>query len=260
MPNKLQKRYRIKAYNAGSRSAKALANSLKGLVLLDKKSKFVPRKNDVIINWGSQDAETLSVSFGVDYLNRIETVREASNKLLFFRKMAASKASHLIPDFWCKREDIPDNAFPVVCRTLLTSHSGRGIVIANKKEDLVEALLYVKYIKKQDEYRIHVGAVDDDCFTIAEQRKARNTEEENPNWKIRNHDNGFVFVRGGFTTPRCVIDAAHHCFMITGLDFGAVDVVYNAAEDRAYVLEINTAPGLEGQTITDYSNFFSSNF
>jgi D-alanine-D-alanine ligase-like ATP-grasp enzyme len=36
------------------------------------------------------------------------------------------------------------------------------------------------------------------------------------------------------------------------LDFGAVDVIYNRAQDKAYVLEVNTAPGLEGSTLDNY--------
>jgi len=36
------------------------------------------------------------------------------------------------------------------------------------------------------------------------------------------------------------------------LDFGAVDVVFNSKEKLAYVLEINTAPGLTGSTLDGY--------
>jgi len=33
-------------------------------------------------------------------------------------------------------------------------------------------------------------------------------------------------------------------------------VIWNVQENRPYVLEINTAPGLEGSTVTDYKEFF----
>ena len=49
--------------------------------------------------------------------------------------------------------------------------------------------------------------------------------------------------------------AALACLAKTGLDFGAVDVIYTK-DERVYVLEINTAPGLEGQTVLDYKVFF----
>ena len=162
-----------------------------------------------------------------------------------------------LPDFWTNQEDIPDNAFPVVCRTVLAGHSGDGIVIARTRGELAAASLYVKYVKKQDEYRVHVGR-GAEPVVIAVQRKARRLGHENPNWEVRNHDNGFVYARDGFVAPTAVIDAAKEAFTVSGLDFGAVDVIYNHQQARAYVLEINTAPGLEGQTVADYVVFFKS--
>jgi hypothetical protein len=37
------------------------------------------------------------------------------------------------------------------------------------------------------------------------------------------------------------------------LDFGAVDVIYNQHRDRAYVLEVNTAPGIAEYTTNVYA-------
>jgi glutathione synthase/RimK-type ligase-like ATP-grasp enzyme len=82
------------------------------------------------------------------------------------------------------------------------------------------------------------------------------TATEDVNWQVRNHHNGFVFTRSGFDTPEAVSKAAMDAMRILGLDFGAVDVVYNSRENRAYVLEVNTAPGLEGSTVDDYANYF----
>jgi len=45
--------------------------------------------------------------------------------------------------------------------------------------------------------------------------------------------------------------------MALGLDFGAVDIVYNENDNKAYVLEINTAPGLSGTTLEKYVEVFS---
>jgi D-alanine-D-alanine ligase-like ATP-grasp enzyme len=39
---------------------------------------------------------------------------------------------------------------------------------------------------------------------------------------------------------------------ILGLNFGAVDVIYNEKENKYYVLEVNTAPGLSGTTLEKY--------
>jgi D-alanine-D-alanine ligase-like ATP-grasp enzyme len=42
------------------------------------------------------------------------------------------------------------------------------------------------------------------------------------------------------------------------LDFGAVDIIYNAKRNECYVLEVNTAPGLEGTTVEKYATKFAS--
>ncbi len=253
---------KILPYRQGSTSARALADALGARVLRLQGSRYRPRRDDVVINWGNtafnEDAEWGAATPRM--LNDGDLIHCASNKLLFFQLMAENN-SDIIPPFYTNQGDIPDEAFPIVCRTVLAGHSGDGIVIANRRNELVPARLYVKYIKKQDEYRIHVGRpepIDTETSIISIQRKARRLEHENPNFQIRNHANGFNFVRNEVHPPTAVIEVARRALLATGLDFGAVDVIWNARQERAYVLEINTAPGLEGQTITDYATFFRS--
>lgn len=259
-------RIRILPYRQGSRSARSLADAIGGRVLRLQGSRFRPRGGDFVINWGMADENSqphvcVAIAKGLwddemVFLNSARKLRNASNKLNFFNLMVENNAD-IIPQFWTNRNDIPTDAYPVVCRTVLAGHSGDGIVIADTPEEVVDAPLYTKYIKKQDEYRIHVGKLPNgDTSIISVQRKARREGHEDPNWRVRNHNNGFVFVRGGVNPPQEVLDASTRALLATGLDFGAVDVIWNAREQRAYVLEINTAPGLEGQTVTDYVSFF----
>lgn len=256
-------RYRVLPYRQGSRGARALADALPGgRVLKLEGSRFIPRNDDIVINWGRTDG------LPPGYIGRMNTrvctvfngpddIVRASNKLRFFELMTEAGLNNIIPDWWARREDIPDDAFPVVCRTVLAGHSGEGIVIAATRDELVNAPLYVKYVKKQDEYRVHVGVRNERTSIISVQRKARREGFENPNWQVRNHQNGFVYVRGGVNPPQTVLDSAMLALRATGLDFGAVDVIFNQHQGRAYVLEINTAPGLEGQTVEDYARFFT---
>lgn len=259
-------RYRVLPYRQGSKSAKALAEALGGKVLKLEGSKFKKRVGDVIINWGNSSLQTgiglvqpAHVSFNGDPF----WLKHASNKLLFFNHMKEVN-SNLTPDFWTNRQEIPEDAYPIVCRTILAGHSGQGIVIADGPDSLVDAPLYVKYEKKKDEYRVHVGrdhscilAQDDTYSIIAVQRKARRNGYDNPNWQVRNLAGGFVYVRNEVNPPAGVLGAATAALEASGLDFGAVDVIWNAQQEKAYVLEINTAPGLEGQTVSDYANFFT---
>ena len=90
---------------------------------------------------------------------------------------------------------------------------------------------------------------------ISQQRKARRRgEDADP--RIRNLANGYVFVRDGVNPPADVLEQAKAAVRAAHLTFGAVDIVWNEHYRQAYVLEINTAPGLEGQTIEDYANAF----
>ena len=78
-------------------------------------------------------------------------------------------------------------------------------------------------------------------------------EQDDPNWQVRNHANGFIYGRIGIAPPSCVLEVAMETFRKFDLDFGAVDVIYTENINRAYALEINTAPGLEGQTVISYA-------
>jgi len=258
---------KIYPYKQGSRSARALADVLGGRVLLLEGSRYRYRERDLIVNWGNSRPPPFPSLNG-----NAEELSTATNKLKFFRRMGDTD---VIPRFWEDRRGIPDDAFPIVCRTVLKGHSGRGIVIAENRQELVDASLYVEYLKKKEEFRIHLGKkrvfrrvsaegdrrsaqFDNTLETIAIQKKATRHGEEPTDWRVRNHHNGFIFIRGGFTMPDQCLDAARVVFDRIDLDFGAVDVIWNETKGRATVLEVNTAPGLEGQTIIDYKNYFNS--
>ena len=55
---------------------------------------------------------------------------------------------------------------------------------------------------------------------------------------------------------KSVKEQALKAIQALGLDFGAVDVGYNTRENKAYVYEVNSAPGLQGTTLTAYTNAF----
>ena len=159
-----------------------------------------------------------------------------------------------IPPYTTEKSVAEEMEGDVVCRTLIRSHSGKGIVIRNKEsgEPLPDAKLYVRYIKKKDEYRVHVinGEV------VAVHRKARLSDvpDEDVNWKIRNRGNGFTYARNEDREyPEQVREIGLKAIEAIGLDFGAADVIWNEHHKTAYVLEINTAPGLAGELVDIYA-------
>ena len=246
----------IYPYKMASESAKALAVGLGVKRIKHVNSKFKEGRNKVIINWGSS-----SIPYDVNVFNRPESVRIASDKLLTFECIAKYNEDWFpvnIPEWTKDKEDARrwiDEGNIVVCRTILNGCSGKGIVLASDVDELVDAPLYVKYVSKKYEYRVHVAF----GMVIDQQRKARKKDiaYEDVNWKIRNHSNGFIFMRDGVDLPDVCLDMAVDAVGALGLDFGAVDIIWNEKEDKYYVLEINTACGLTGTTLDKYVEVFN---
>lgn len=234
--------------NRPSKSARALAKALRGKKINLRQDWNNPK--DTVINWGDGSCLVMEA------LNLPETVRLAANKARAFHAMREAGVNY-VPPFATSKAGVNWKGMTVV-RHKLSGHSGEGIELVENTRDLPDAPLYVQYIKKEQEFRIHVGRKNGETHIIAVQRKARDRDIPNGsvNWKIRNHDNGFIFVRQDAHPNDATLQAACDALRSLGLDFGAVDIIYNEKEGKPYVLEINTAPGLEGQTIQDYANFF----
>lgn len=239
------------SYNNGSQSLKKLKNLLQFKLLKKTGSLYKMRNNHVTINWGrSIPHEAMEKSS----LNTYESIANSSCKLKFFETMSQSNLTPRYAKSHADALDLLKQCKTIVCRTVLNGHSGAGIVIASSPEEIVDAPLYVEYIPKKEEYRVHVfkGQV------IHSSRKARKKDvpDEEVNWQVRNHKNGFIFQHENFELPEECVVKAKEAVELCGLDFGAVDIIWNDKQQKAYVLEINTAPGLEGKTLEAYANAF----
>lgn len=245
----------IYSHNPRSEGAKLLSQALGVKRIKHGNSKFRGRNDKCVINWG---AGTLPDQIQeCNILNKPEAIRNASNKLKSFELF--KEAGVVVPLFFTTKAEASDylqedDSRSVVCRTVLNGHSGVGIVMANSADDLVDAPLYTAYVKKQEEYRYHVfmGKVVDI------QRKARKLDvpAEEVNWQIRNLDGGFIFARENVNENEIASENAIMAVEALGLDFGAVDIVWNKREDKYVVLEVNTAPGLSGSTLQGYAQRF----
>ena len=158
------------------------------------------------------------------------------------------------PDFTTNRANVlpwlaDDSA--VVCRTLLRSSEGKGIVIATEEQQLVNAPLYTKYVPKKRKYRVHI--VNGVVIDVQEKRKKRGFENDRDT-RVRNTANGYVFCRENVQEPDGLRAAALQACSSLGYSLGAVDVAYNERNNRCVVLEVNANPGLEGTTLEKYSS------
>lgn len=251
----------IYSYNAYSESAKELALALGIKRIKHENSKFCGNENKIVINWGSSNPPDEVGKCLV--INDPVKVGDVSNKLNFFKWFSARGVEDYLVPWTDDKEQVKEwlaEKNVVVARHKLTGHSGDGIELFELDMEIPDAPLYTLYKKKKNEYRIHVVKTDDGPKVFDVQRKARDPNNDNPDWKVRNHANGFIFVRGDANPPSCVIDGALKVFEASGLDFGAIDTIYNEHENKAYVLEINTAPGLTGTTLDNYVKMFKENF
>lgn len=245
-------------YKQASGSAKLLGKGLGAKIIRLKGSKFKAGNNKIIINWGSSALPDEYLECKV--LNTPDKVAMVANKLHYFNAAEQYNKDNQemplrVPGFTTDKEVAKGWGATIVAREKLTGHSGEGIVLYEPDEDVGDAPLYVRYIPKKYEYRIHV--LNDKVVDV--QRKARTSDvpDDRVNWKVRNHGNGFIFARNeGGEIPQDVLDQSILAVKVAGLDFGAVDVIYNEKHGKAYVLEINTAPGLAGTTLDNYINNF----
>lgn len=231
----------IYPYASGSESAKLLAEELDCKRIRLTNSQYSPQEGDVILNWGSSTCPYPSI-------NSAAAVKNVVNKLRFFRLMRQSGNGDIIPAYWTDSRDIPEGAFPVLCRTRLEGCDGAGIVIAHKREDLVDANLYTTVLPNWTEYRVtmYKGAVTD-----IQTKLPRQGEIAHP--LIKTYANGWGFQRVPVppATKIEIIAAAARAIEAAGLDFAGVDVLYTA--HKAVVLEVNTAMGLEGQALKAFA-------
>jgi glutathione synthase/RimK-type ligase-like ATP-grasp enzyme len=241
---------KIFPHNIGSEGARALARGL-DVLRIRKDGNFVARTGTTIINWGNQIFPKWRVSRrggNLTVLNKPEAVARAINKIAAFQAFEAAGVS--IPKYTLTQQEARgflDNDGIVVCRTIVSGHAGKGIVVARKEEEIVAAPLYTKHIRHKEEYRVHV--VRGQVIDYAQKKKRNGTD---PDILVRSHGN-WIFSREGVTLPPDAITQAIAAVKALGLDFGAVDIGYRVKESKAFVFEVNTAPGFEYGTTTQRS-------
>lgn len=251
---------KIYAYNTGSMSANLLSIAMNAYIIKHRNSKYRPKRGDVIVNWGS----TVVPEYDVPIINTNGAVATVSDKLLYACCILSDDIDFSSIEFGTAADERArtwyDEGHTVVARTLTKASEGRGIVLCNKAEGtpLVYAQLYSKYQPKNREYRVHV--INGQVVRVQQKLKRKDHPNQHvSSFMVRNTANGFIFCsRSLDEVPESVKDNAIKACRHFNLDFGGVDVLYKEAkrlvDARAYVVEINTAPGIEGETVDVYAS------
>ena len=246
-------RVRILPYKAGSASAKLLSEQLSApRVKVDGTSKFLSRPTDTVVNWGSSQ---LPNNLGeATILNRPSAVALSSNKLTALTALRDEGVPCLTfttdpaqVRTWLQEDHV------VFARTMLNSHSGRGIVQLEGAEAAIpNAPLYTLYKKKRHEYRVHV--LPDGSASVRQKRKRNGVEVSD--YRIRNHAGGYVFAHELSYLPEDLVSVAMQATSVLNLDFAALDILYNQRDNQCYVIECNSAPGLDNSSALMYAEAF----
>lgn len=245
--------------------------SVEGVDLIKIKrqnSRFAGREGDVIINYGSSSFPMERVGRG-RLLNNPGAISLASNKLRAFEvfqnagvKTVEWTNQRTIAQGWVEQGGM------VYARTTLQGHSGAGIVIGygnpagvgdagdvQVTSTLPSAQLYTKAIlQERREFRIHVM---DGKITYVQQKRRRDGFRENETYSnlVRNHHTGWIYATQNADVCDEAKREAIRAIEALGLDFGAVDVITRRGE--AWVLEVNTAPGMSGTNLETYATNFT---
>lgn len=198
-------------------------------------------RTDVVLNWGSHNVP----AFRGAVINSSNAVRVATSKRASY---AAFTAADVPTCEWTndRAQAIRWGATQrIIGRNADHGSGGAGTVVYQAGTPIGEHRFYVRYFRKQREFRVHVykGVV----VRILEKLKKRNYEGRDP--YIRSHRRGWVFGANHLANepaPNVVSDLALRAVTALGLDFGGVDIGYNTHRDSGIVFEVNTAPGLEG--------------
>lgn len=141
-----------------------------------------------------------------------------------------------------------NNGVVVIGRKLLNASCGAGIEVFDNQTPS-GCPVYTKYKPKKREFRVHI--FKDKVVAIVE-KKLRSGHAAS---KIRNLANGYVFCQdisldGSLRSRIEVLGLA--ASKVCNSDFKGVDVAYNEKNDDLFVIEVNSAPGIEGSNVDKY--------
>lgn len=204
----------------------------------------MPRQYRYLLNWGN--SSPIDTAPHVKVINPPEAISNAVNKTKAFQ-IWSGISTLSVPMYYI---DTPPASFSgiLLARTNGNSSGGDDIVVIRGGDSIPSAPLYVEYIPKEIEYRVHVV---NSKVIFVQQKKRRNDIEQDKDQKlIRSYNNGWVFCPLELDdVAEDVKDAAIHAVNGLGLHFGACDIVIHRDNSKPYVLECNTAPGIASPTL-----------
>jgi D-alanine-D-alanine ligase-like ATP-grasp enzyme len=180
-----------------------------------------------------------------------------------FNKLEASKIlgenGVAVPKFFFKHElnKITDKDYPLLARKMYHS-KGRDIVYLENKKDLEKLKnedfsFVVRYLRKNSEYRVHILGKDINFVSVKIVKK--DTKEKDYDKRIRSKERGWIHIEYKGEFKNKLIEIAKKAMEVLKYDFGAVDIIRDT-NNKLWILEVNSAPGLEDRKLKMYVDYF----
>ncbi len=140
-------------------------------------------------------------------------------------------------------------------RRLLNSSCGKGIVVieAEESNDNLDSIpgcpVYTLYKKKKREFRVHV--YKNTVVSVVEKRKKKDWADQRDT-KVRNLANGYIFCQEVTNEPEGLRELAIKAAAVSPSDFRGVDIGYNEKNNDLFIIEVNSAPGIQGSNLNKY--------
>src|SRR5215217_1029707 len=210
-------------------------------------------KDDNVIRWGT----TRHVPNGPKMVNKSRCIQETSNKGMFRKKAAdAGLAMPTWIDLKSYLRDI-EEFVPVIVRPLHHERS-EHVYMCNTIGEVGQAVdkigneFYIShYIAKEKEYRVFVA--QGRPFIVVEKMPV---DRNAVTWGCVEAGT-FEYIPWD-EWPEDVVRVANESFLLSGLDFAAIDIIYK--DGKAYFLEANTAPEILGYYGASFAKVFKYMF
>lgn len=230
-------------------SARLLRDAIKEITNLELILTSHPEKLDnVLIRYGNSFGEYIEDT----NLNTPEFIKLLSNKRMFSTMLLEN--GFYCPEFSRDKSEI--SGYPVVLRSTLTSSKGRGISIVKTEEEVdkfwTNSHSWTKYIPMQYELRCHIlGGGLAKVF-----KKVWRKEEPEAEFPIRCNDTYEFVLQSTEGKYNRLYELVEGLTKILGdNNFYSLDIGWDNNKKQYFILEGNSAPGLNQYTAKMYAEF-----
>ena len=229
----------LRRQRLGATSTNAICNLLPDefTVVRNDQLEYVPMENcATVFRWGC--TSNILLNHEIKVINSAMAIHRVNNKR-DFRMELQEKYPEIVPKTWLTHNNV---TFPCIVRPW-THSRGKRLDICNNEIGLLYHLaeydtdFYIsELIEKKAEYRVFM--VQGKVIAVAEKTPGNPTDIA---WNVA-QGGRFDNVRWS-NWPINVLEVARLAFEESKLHFGGVDVMVDQ-DDKAYVIEINSAPSL----------------